>query len=101
MLARFASPLLSLSFGLFSTLVATVTLAAEPPKVDPSTLTIIGYHEITDQKNALIPDYAVTPQQFSQHLDWLQNNGFHFVNVDQIIQAHQGKYHLPSKPVIS
>ena len=100
MLARFASPWFPLSLGLICSLSASFSMAAEPPKVDPSTLTIIGYHEITDQKNALIPDYAVTPQQFSQHLDWLQNNGFHFINVNQLIQAHQGKYRLPSKPVL-
>ena len=68
--------------------------------IDSSTLTVIGYHEIIDSKNALIPEYAVTTQQFKQHIDWLKKNGFHFINVDQLIQAHQGKYHLPNKPVL-
>jgi biofilm PGA synthesis lipoprotein PgaB len=62
--ARFLSPWFPLSLGLLCSLSASFSMAAEPLKVDPSTLTIIGYHEITDQKNALIPDYAVTPQQF-------------------------------------
>ncbi len=35
-------------------------------------LTVIGYHEITDTKNALIPQYAVTTKQFGEHIDWLQ-----------------------------
>jgi biofilm PGA synthesis lipoprotein PgaB len=100
MLTRFASPLLPLCLAVLSAFSATLSTAVEPTKIDPSTLTIIGYHEITDSKDALIPAYAVTPQQFSQHMDWLIKNGFHFINVEQLIQAHQGKYHLPTKPVL-
>lgn len=63
-------------------------------------LTIIGYHEITNVSNALIPAYAITAKRFQQHIDWLEKNGFHFVNVDQIIRAKQGMLNLPSKPVL-
>ena len=42
------------------------------PPADLNTLTIIGYHEITAEKNAVIPDYAVSTKQFELHLDWLQ-----------------------------
>nr|WP_252717661.1 poly-beta-1,6-N-acetyl-D-glucosamine N-deacetylase PgaB [Acinetobacter junii] len=75
------------------------TFAANP-KIDATTLTVIGYHEITDEKDALIPSYAVTTQQFSEHIQWLKKNGYHFINVDQLIKAHQGKYRLPKKPVL-
>lgn len=81
-------------------LVAHTATFAENSKIDATTLTVIGYHEITDHKDALIPSYAVTAQQFSEHIDWLQNNGYHFINVDQLIKAHQGKYTLPTKPVL-
>ena len=27
-------------------------------------------------------------------------NGFHFITVDQLIRAHQGKFQLPTKPVL-
>nr|WP_228150906.1 poly-beta-1,6-N-acetyl-D-glucosamine N-deacetylase PgaB [Acinetobacter junii] len=77
----------------------TATFAANP-KIDATTLTVIGYHEITDEKDALIPSYAVTTQQFSEHIQWLKKNGYHFINVDQLIKAHQGKYRLPKKPVL-
>jgi biofilm PGA synthesis lipoprotein PgaB len=73
---------------------------AASPKIDASTLTVIGYHEIIDRKDALIPSYAVTAQQFSEHIDWLKKNGYHFINVDQLLKAHQGKYKLPNKPVL-
>lgn len=89
-----------LIIGLVVGVAANTTLLAATPKIDATALTIIGYHEITDRKDALIPSYAVTSQQFSEHLDWLKNNGYHFINVDQLIKAHEGKYSLPSKPVL-
>lgn len=72
----------------------------DAPKVNLDTLTIIGYHEITAEKNAVIPDYAVTTKQFELHLDWLIKNGYHFVTVNQIIRAKEGKFKLPTKPVL-
>ena len=100
MTTRLVSPTLKIFLGLVFGVVATTTTFAENPKIDATTLTVIGYHEITAHKDALIPSYAVTAQQFSQHIDWLKNNGFHFINVDQLIKAHQGQYKLPSKPVL-
>lgn len=100
MTTRLVSPTLKAFLGLMIGLVATTATFAENSKIDATTLTVIGYHEITDHKDALIPSYAVTAQQFSEHIDWLQNNGYHFINVDQLIKAHQGKYTLPTKPVL-
>lgn len=100
MTTRLVSPTLKTFLGLMIGLVANTATFAENSKIDATTLTVIGYHEITDHKDALIPSYAVTAQQFSEHIDWLQNNGYHFINVDQLIKAHQGKYTLPSKPVL-
>lgn len=76
------------------------TEAENLPPVDLNTLTIIGYHEITAEKNAVIPDYAVSVKQFELHLDWLQKNGYHFISVDQLIKANEGKEKLPTKPVL-
>lgn len=100
MTTRLVSSTLKTFLGLMIGLVANTATFAENSKIDATTLTVIGYHEITDHKDALIPSYAVTAQQFSEHIDWLQNNGYHFINVDQLIKAHQGKYTLPTKPVL-
>ncbi|WP_445117027.1 poly-beta-1,6-N-acetyl-D-glucosamine N-deacetylase PgaB [Acinetobacter sp. WZC-1] len=70
------------------------------PQMDLNTLTVIGYHEVTPEKNAVIPQYAVTTKQFDMHMEWLQKNGFHFVTVDQLIRASEGKYKLPPKAVL-
>ena len=100
MTTRLVSPTLKTFLGLMIGLVANTATFAENSKIDATTLTVIGYHEITDHKDALIPSYAVTTQQFSEHIDWLQKNGYHFINVDQLLKAHQGKYTLPTKPVL-
>ena len=77
-----------------------VAISEDAPKIDLNTLIVIGYHEITADKNAVIPNYAVTTKQFELHLDWLQKNGYHFVSVDQLLKAKEGKYRLPTKPVL-
>ena len=63
-------------------------------------LTVIGYHEIADPKSALIPDYAVTPTMFVRQIDWLRNNGFHFVSVDDVLADRAGLKRLPDKAVL-
>ncbi|UUM29025.1 poly-beta-1,6-N-acetyl-D-glucosamine N-deacetylase PgaB [Acinetobacter colistiniresistens] len=100
MTTRFVSPTLKVFLGLVFGVVACSTTVAANSQIDATTLTVIGYHEITDRKDALIPSYAVTAKQFDEHIDWLQKNGYHFINVDQLIKAHQGKYKLPTKPVL-
>ncbi|NNH39714.1 poly-beta-1,6-N-acetyl-D-glucosamine N-deacetylase PgaB [Acinetobacter terrae] len=95
---RLLSTLLSTS--LFAALWQIPHLAWSQTPAHNPTLTVIGYHEIINTENALIPEYAVSTTQFQQHIDWLKKNGFHFINVDQLIQAHQGKYSLPKKPVL-
>ena len=94
------SPALKCFLGLVVGMLCNAATFAANPKIDATTLTVIGYHEITDEKDALIPSYAVTTQQFSEHIQWLKKNGYHFINVDQLIKAHQGKYRLPQKPVL-
>jgi len=94
------SPALKCFLGLVVGMLCNAATFAANPKIDATTLMVIGYHEITDEKDALIPSYAVTTQQFSEHIQWLKKNGYHFINVDQLIKAHQGKYRLPKKPVL-
>lgn len=98
MKTRLLSTLLSISLSAvlwqLPHLAWSETLAHNP------TLTVIGYHEITNRKNALIPEYAVSTTHFKQHIAWLKNNGFHFISVDQLLQANQGQSQLPEKPVL-
>jgi biofilm PGA synthesis lipoprotein PgaB len=62
--------------------------------------TVLSYHEIADPGEALIPEYAVTPTMFVRQIDWLRNNGFHFVSIDDILSDRAGKTELPEKAVL-
>jgi poly-beta-1,6-N-acetyl-D-glucosamine N-deacetylase len=63
-------------------------------------LTILSYHEVAERGAALVPLYAVTPTDFVRQLDWLRNHGYHFVGVDDVLAARQGKRPLPDKAVL-
>lgn len=63
-------------------------------------LTILSYHEIAEKKDALGPDYAVTPTMFVRQMDWLRNNGYHFVTVDDLLADEAGRRPLPDKAVL-
>lgn len=60
---------------------------------------ILAYHEISDEKS-LIPAYSMSTQGFKSHIQWLKEQDYHFISVQQFLDAKQGKGHLPSKPVL-
>src|SRR5512139_130523 len=63
-------------------------------------LTILSYHEIAEPGEALSPDYAVRPTMFVRQMDWLRNNGYHFVTVDDLLADEAGRRPLPEKAVL-
>ncbi len=63
-------------------------------------LTILSYHEIADHESALVPFYTVTPTNFIRQMDWLKNNGYHFVSMDDLLADRAGKRNLPDKAVL-
>jgi biofilm PGA synthesis lipoprotein PgaB len=73
----------------------TVAQAAPQPK-----LTILGYHEIAEGNDALVPMYTVTPTNFVRQMDWLRNNGYHFVGMNDVLADYAGKKPLPDKAVL-
>ena len=58
MTTRLVSSTFKKFLGLMIGVVATTATFAENSKIDATTLTVIGYHEITDHKDALIPTNA-------------------------------------------
>jgi biofilm PGA synthesis lipoprotein PgaB len=76
-------------------LVSPDALAATSEK-----LTVLSYHEIANPDQALIPEYAVTPTMFVRQIDWLRNNGYHFVSVDDVLADEAKKVPLPDKAVL-
>lgn len=63
-------------------------------------LTILSYHEIAEAGEALDRDYAVKPTMFVRQMDWLRNNGYHFVTVDDLLADEAGRKPLPDKAVL-
>lgn len=91
--------------SLCSVTVSSISLANDhvqntSKSFDSRNLTILAYHEVTAAKDTLIPDYAVTTQQFQSHIDWLKKNGYHFINVDQVIAAQKGQRNIDPKSVL-
>lgn len=91
MLTRLLPILGACLFGLLAGLVQAAPAAR---------LTILSYHEIAERQDALVPAYAVTPTNFVRQLDWLKNNGYHFVSVDAVLADRAGKAPLPDKAVL-
>jgi len=86
----------ALSVAMLCLLVlCAVAQAAPQPK-----LTILSYHEIAEGNDALIPQYTVTPTNFVRQLDWLKNNGYHFVGMNEVLADYAGKKALPDKAVL-
>ena len=63
-------------------------------------LVVLAYHDIAEQDQALMSDFAVTPAHFQDQIAWLKEHGRHFVSVDQVIAARAGRAPLPSNPVL-
>ncbi len=72
-----------------------VAQAAPQPK-----LTILSYHEIAEGNDALVPMYTVTPTNFVRQMDWLKNNGYRFVGMNDVLADYAGKKPLPDKAVL-
>lgn len=85
--------ILALVVSLFIALATSTSLAA-------SQVQILGYHEIAEKDQALIPQYAVSPANFVSQLEWLQRNGYHFVSVRDVLADRAGKRPLPPKAVL-
>ncbi|HZF69728.1 poly-beta-1,6-N-acetyl-D-glucosamine N-deacetylase PgaB [Sulfuricurvum sp.] len=62
--------------------------------------TILSYHEIADKSETLDSTYAVSPSNFDQQMNWLIENGYHFVNIDDIINYRKYGKVLPNKAVL-
>lgn len=82
-----------------------ISYANEHPNIcsrdqNENEFTLIGYHEIADKSETLDPTYTVSPQNFTQQIQWLIKDGYHFVNVDDIINYRKNGKHLPNNAVL-
>jgi biofilm PGA synthesis lipoprotein PgaB len=75
---------------------------AAPVPARPQPYIVLSYHDIPAQGSKVGPfdRMAVARRNFGDHIDWLLENGYHFISVQQIIDAHAGKIDLPPKAVL-
>ncbi len=97
-------PLLKLVLAVIG-IASSCVMANDFPDVcsrdqNPNEFTILSYHEIADKSQTLDATYAVTPSNFNQQMDWLIENGYHFVSIDDILKYRKSGKSLPSKAVL-
>lgn len=67
---------------------------------NPNEFTILSYHEIALKSETLDSTYAVSPSSFKQQIDWLRDNGYHFIGIDDILNYRKKGKPLPNKAVL-
>jgi len=95
------SPFLSrliaqLLFGCLLLLRVATGACVEPPVK----LTVLSYHEIAERSDALVPNYAVTPDNFAAQMQWLRDSHHHFVSLDDVLADAAGRKPLPPDAVL-
>ncbi len=83
-------------FGSFCGAISCMSSNANDGKIP---LTILMYHNITP-KAALTGKYAVSVSEFESDLQYLKNNGYNSVTMQQVIDYAYNKTPLPEKPVV-
>lgn len=74
---------------------------AVQPTADPfADLVVLAYHEIAEGPGTLMPDYAVTPENFQAQISWLAEHGYHFTSIDELLAAQHGQRRLPPRSVL-
>lgn len=70
--------------------------------VSPAPYIVLSYHDIPAEGQTRPPfdRMAVARRNFGDHLQWLMDNGYHFISIQQIIDAHAGRATLPEKAVL-
>lgn len=58
--------------------------------------TIFSYHEIAEKSETLDSTYAVSAANFEAQMKWLIDEGYHFIKIDDIINARKHNTPLPS-----
>lgn len=84
-----------LFFILIFALCLAIPLAA---KAAPNDVIVLCYHDIPKKVN--LDEYGVDRETFVQQIEYLRSHGYHFVGVDEITKASQGKKDLPDKTVL-
>lgn len=62
--------------------------------------TVLSYHEVASKGETLDSSYTVSPEHFKEQTEWLLQNGFHFISVQDILDYRNHAKKLPNKAVL-
>lgn len=77
--------------------VATISIAEAAEH--PIRLPVLMYHSV-NSKESRAGDYVITPDAFRQDLEWLKQNGYHTVVVQDLLNYVDHGTPLPENPVM-
>lgn len=66
----------------------------------PEGILILEYHMVSTTDDEDSRPYNVPPDEFRQHLDYLREQGYTAITLQDFMRARKGKQELPAKPVI-
>lgn len=67
---------------------------------EPEGFPILEYHTVTKTPTRDSEIYNVPPEDFSAQLDYLQENGYTTITLQDFMRAKRGKQTLPEKPIV-
>jgi len=62
--------------------------------------TVLCYHEIAEKTEVINKDLSVTPTMFVRQIDWLRNDGYSFIGINDILASRNGTRALPKKSIL-
>ena len=83
-------------FFALTLLFAAVFFSLPEPKGFP----ILEYHNVTNDTETFSLTYNVPPEEFSAQLDYLSQNGYTTITLQDFMRAAHGKGELPEKPIV-
>ncbi|RMG91661.1 MAG: poly-beta-1,6-N-acetyl-D-glucosamine N-deacetylase PgaB [Zetaproteobacteria bacterium] len=95
--------MLRIVFLVFLVLLPT-TVTAEAFDVTPAAFgknqfLVLCYHAIPVKGKENDP-YTISQREFAQQIEYLKTHGYHFVSLQQILDAHAGKSSLPDQAIL-
>ena len=67
---------------------------------EPEGFPVLEYHRVTNNPEFVDTVYNVPPDEFSAQLDYLQQNGYTTITLQDFMRVVHGKGNLPDKPII-
>ncbi len=81
-------------------LLALALLLGAAPAADATTdFVTLAYHDVADSPGDLDAD-AVTIQNLAAQFDWLRDQGYRVISIDDVLAAYRGERPLPPRAVL-